>query len=517
MDADKRITNAYTHCSRIANASEQYKQKKKVMKKIYTIALAAMVMAACGESGLEERASVNDNAGAEALLQVRTRTGDETTVSYPVQVYLFQSDECRAVQTIGDAGQALNIALTEGTYSVYAVSGAGSADYDLPAKGEATTTTALTLKEGKALTDLMAATATATLSDGGTNTVTLGLQRKTMLVEDVTIRQVPSAATAVSVTIAPLWQSLTVGGTYSGTAGSSTINLTKQSDGRTWKAGGSSSAGEGDDTTSGGSGSAGDGDGSSAGGVFLLPPSSEPASVGVSITLGGATKTYTYSTTDELAAGYRISIDGTYTEAIGVNLTGTITGAAWLGQRTISFTFDESGSAAVNGGAGNDNAGEGSAGGNNDNTGGNNNDNNDNQDNFPAVGGTYQGCYVLAVDVADGGQSAELTILSPNEQAVTSAADVETKLPTLGSGGISGWDVPTSAQLKLIEAQRSAIANAAEGKYYLYRNADGSKYYYHRLGIAPDNQSFGSAIGGPWPDSFEILLRPVAVVTVAAE
>lgn len=318
--------------------------------------------------------------------------------------------------------------------------------------------------------------------------MTLGLQRKTMLVEEVTIRQVPSAATAVSVTIAPLWQSLTVGGTYSGTAGSQTISLTKQSDGRTWKAGDA---------------------------IFLLPPSSEPASVGVSVTLGGATKTYTYSTTDELAAGYRISIDGTYTEAIGVNLTGTITGATWLGQRTISFTFDESGSAAVNGGAGNDNAGEGA--GNNDNAGGNNNDNQDNQDNFPAVGGTYQGCYVLAVDVADGGQSAEVTILSPNEQAVTSAADVETKLPTLGSGGISGWDVPTSAQLKLIEAQKSAIANADDGKYYLYRNADGSKYYYHRMGIAPDNQSFGSAIGGPWPDSFKILLRPVAVVTVAAE
>ena len=182
------------------------------MKKICVIAVAAVVMAACGESGLEERAGVNDNAGAEALLQVRTRGGDETTVSYPVQVFVFagstsgsssgssggDGSECLAVQTIGDAGQALNIALTEGTYSVYAVGGASSADYDLP-------------------------------------------------------------------------------------------------------------------------------------------------------------------------------------------------------------------------------------------------------------------------------------------------------------------------------AQRSAIANAAEGKYYLYRNADGTKYYYHRMGIAPDNQAFGSAIGGPWPDSFEILLRPVAVVTVAAE
>jgi hypothetical protein len=73
-----------------------------------------------------------------------------------------------------------------------------------------------------------------------------------------------------------------------------------------------------------------------SGGVYLLPPSSQPASVSVNITVGGTTKTYTYSTSDELEAGYKINIDGTYTEAVGVNLTGTITGATWLGERTIS-------------------------------------------------------------------------------------------------------------------------------------------------------------------------------------
>lgn len=78
-------------------------------------------------------------------------------------------------------------------------------------------------------------------ADGGTNTVTLGMTRKTMvsnnrpmLIQDVTIKKIPTAATAVSVTIAPLWQSLTVSGTYSTTNGSSTIALTKQEDGRTW-------------------------------------------------------------------------------------------------------------------------------------------------------------------------------------------------------------------------------------------------------------------------------------------
>jgi len=128
-------------------------------------------------------------------------------VAYPVQVYVFQGDECQAVQTIGSAGQTLNVALTEGTYTVYAIGGASSADYTLPTKDDATTTTALTLKEGRTNGDLMTASATATLTDGGTNTVTLGLQRKSMLLQDVSISKVPSAATAVSVTIAPLWQS----------------------------------------------------------------------------------------------------------------------------------------------------------------------------------------------------------------------------------------------------------------------------------------------------------------------
>lgn len=42
------------------------------------------------------------------------------------------------------------------------------------------------------------------------------------------------AATAVSVTIAPLWQSLCVGGTFATAGTSSTIALTRQEDNRTW-------------------------------------------------------------------------------------------------------------------------------------------------------------------------------------------------------------------------------------------------------------------------------------------
>ena len=435
------------------------------MKKIllFASALAVLGLTAC-EKGLVDEAAVSTTGQVgNSVLQVRTRgaSGDGATVAYPVAVYVFEGDECKASQTIGDEGQTLNIALTEGTYSVYAVGGVSSSDYVLPSVSDALTTSAIALQEGKELTDLMTASATVTLVDGGTNTVTLGMTRKTMLIQDVTIKKVPSTATAVTVTIAPLWQSLTIGGTYSTTNGNSTIALTRQEDGRTW----------------GNSGSA-----------YLLPPSSQPASVSVNITVGGTTKTYTYNTSGEMEAGYKINIDGTYTEAVGVNLTGTITGATWLGERTISFTFDEDGSSK----SGNDN---------------NDGDNGGDTQDFPLVGDTYQGCYVLAVTVEDDGQSAEVMLLSPNERAVTSASDAESALASLGVDGISDWTVPTKAQMDAFAAARNDVTPTPAAGIYLYKNNNGNYNQY--------NLATGATVSANYLTG--INLRPVAIVSITKD
>ena len=431
-------------------------------KTLFASALAVLGLTAC-EKGLVDEAAVSTTGQVgNSVLQVRTRgaSGDGATVAYPVAVYVFEGDECKASQTIGDEGQTLNIALTEGTYSVYAVGGVPASDYVLPSVSDALTTSAIALQEGKELTDLMTASATVTLVDGGTNTVTLGMTRKTLLIQDVTIKKVPSAATAVTVTIAPLWQSLTIGGTYSLTNGSSTITLTKQEDGRTWKNNGS---------------------------TYLLPPCSQPASVSVNITMGGTTKTYTYNTSDEMEAGYKINIDGTYTEAVGVNLTGTITGATWLGERTISFTFDESGSSTSG----------------NDNNGGNGGDTQD----FPSEGDTYQGCYVLAVTVEDDGQSAEVVLLSPNEQAVTSASDAESALASLGVDGISDWTVPTKSQMDAFAAARNDVTPAPAGVHYLYKNNNGVYCQYTLVTGATGSANYITGIN----------LRPVAIVSITKD
>ncbi len=459
-------------------------------RKVLFWPLAAMLLTAC-EKGLDEGIADVAPAGqvTNSVLQVRTRSGgsagEEATVAYPIAVYVFAGEECKTVQTIGDEGQTLNIPLVEGTYTVYAIGGASSSDYVLPTADDALATSAIVLKDGKTHGDLMAAQATATLVDGGTNTVILGMTRKTMLIQSVEIKKIPTAATAVSVTIAPLWQALCVGGTFATAGTSSTIALTRQEDNRTWTL--PSLSGEGSSAAL----PFHQGEGPGVGSVFLLPPSSQPASVSVNITIGGATKTYTYSCSDQLEAGYKINIDGTYTEAVGVNLTGTITGATWLGERTISFEFDESGSSAS----------EPEAPGNPDNPETPTSD-------FPAVGDNYQGCYVLAVSTIDE-TSAELTLLSPNEQAATTVGNADAALAALGAVGISDWAVPTKAQMQLVEAKLLADDASLAGQKYLYRKSNDGLGY-RTLGAAET----------AWPtanttDSYR--LRPVAVVSITKE
>ncbi|UKK49639.1 hypothetical protein L6475_06835 [Prevotella sp. E9-3] len=272
-------------------------------------------------------------------------------------------------------------------------------------------------------------------------------------------------------TIAPLWQALTVSGAFANAGQSQTIALTKQADNRTWTL--PSPFGEGS-------------------GVRLLPPSSQPASVSVNITIGGTTKTYTYSTSDQLEAAYKINIDGTYTEAVGVSLTGTITGATWLGERTISFEFDENGS---------------STSGNNDNNGGgnNNNDTPNNQDNFPAAGDTYQGCYVLAVSVIDA-NSAELTLLSPNERSVSSDSDANNALATLGVDGISDWSIPNQAQMDLFYTAKDDITPAPDRQRYLWQ--DGTTMKQRFMSDGSDSKA---------NYNYTIFLRPVATVSITKD
>lgn len=421
------------------------------------IALALLV--AVGAAGCSKEVTEEQAIEASATLQVRTRAlDDDATVSYPVSVYVFQDEECKGVQTISAANQSLNMALTEGTYQVYAIGGAGSTDYELPAHEDATTATAIALKEGRQLTDLMAARSTVTLTDGGTNTLTLGMERKAMLVQSVTVNRIPTSATAVSVSIAPLWQSLTVGAAYTGTTGTSTIALTKQDDGRTWQ---------------------------STEAHYMLPPSSQPATITVSITQDGTIHSYAYNTQDELEAGYKINIEGTYTDAVGVTLTGTMTGATWKGERTIRFDFDESGSTGSTTEEPAQQSGTAVTG------------------DIPAVNTLYKGCFVLSVNQV--GNDAEVVLVSPKQVIVGEEERtlintqknieelIDSKIAETSSDDFSEWRLPTLEELvTLNESYKTAnrlFANDSkivDTEYYLYSIDD--EFQSHKLSFGTDSK-----------------------------
>lgn len=454
------------------------------MKKYLTfVAVMALALMGCGKDVVEE-----DSASqTSSVLQIRTRSGSETAVSYPVNVYVFQNDECKAVQVIGAADQALKLTLTEGDYSVFAIGGADAETYTLPAKEDATKTTPLTLNEGKSLTDLMAASSTVTLIDGGSNTLTLGLERKVMLVQSITISKVPAAATAVSLSMAPLYQALTVGTSYAAETGTATIALTKQEDGCTWK---------------------------STAEQFLLPPSSQPATIAVNITTSDGTKSYSYSSNEELEAGYKINIEGTYTEAVGVELTGTITGATWKGERTITFNFDESG---ATGSTTEEPTPSEPSSGDNTVTG-----------DIPAVNTLYHGCFVLSV--ADHDDYAEVVLVSPKEESVgdgvngrSSAEEINNAFNIIIARNdvdeFSDWRLPSLNELVSLYEQYAKVNELFSGVSNSVSLDKLKNYIYDAEGIVKSHRLNQGSQSGSDTNLFSKndIIRPFVTVTISKE
>lgn len=446
----------------------------KVQNKITPILMMGVIvwcLMACEKMTLPEH-----EGEANSSLQVCTRIGEGNegaVINYPVYVYVFKGEDCVALQTISSESQMLNIALTEGTYSVYAIGGASEENYVLPTQETATPSMAITLKEGKSHGDLMMAKSNVTLVDGGTNTLTLGMERKIMELKSVVLNNIPSAATAVSVTISPLWQQLE-GITYAEQEGEATIALMKQENERTWTL---------------------------ANTQYLLPPSGNTLTIAVNIVTPNGTKTYTYNSTEALESAGKLNIQGTYTEAVGVTLTGTITGATWKSEKTISFEFNESGSQTADTNSGNDN-----------NTGNENNNNDIITGTIPPVGSTYQTCYVLAV--TDKGSYSEVLLLSPTqikplaggETQEQAWAKIEKSLPNCAVNNFSGWRVMTKDEaLIFYNSSAPNKKNGPDNRYLAIDNEVLKPFTFGSSSISPA-QSFAATN----------LLRPVTTIKMKA-
>ena len=386
--------------------------KHNVFIKAVMLLFAVITFASCEKFTEDE---VIENKEANSTLIVRTRaaandgteSGTESIISYPINIYVFdESNECVAVSTLSSADDELSLKLPEGMYEVCAVAGASADSYELPTQETATKETVLTLKDGQKHGDLMTANNTVTLEYGGTNTLTLALERKVMLIESVTINNVPASVSNVSVSIHPLKANLLLDGSYSGENGASEIELTEDVDGSTWK---------------------------NTEGVYLLEAVGRPT-VEVTFTINDEPVSYSYTCDRELKANHKVFITGTFT-GDGIEMTGSISGVEWAEDEKIVFDFGgmESGETDDNGDV--------------------------ETSDVPTVGTLYKGCYVLKSET-NGGMTT-LTLMYPENYSQVWGFDkddqesIEAELTTVLAGlsveGISTeWRLPTLEEIEIL-------------------------------------------------------------------
>ena len=460
---------------------------KKQNKIIALATIVALAVTSCSKEVIMEETSKQE---PNSTLNIRTRIGDEALqengpkVSYPVNIYIFNTEgQCSEYLQITDESTDISVELLEGTYNVYAIAGADATTYELPTKEEATTESQIKLI-GEKHGDLMTAENMVSLADGGENTLTLTLQRKVMLIQDIAIKNVPTYIKAVTVTIAPLDESLIIHGSYAEEAGPQEITLTEEENTKVWK---------------------------NAEGMYLLPPTGASATITVNMTDNeDQIKSYSYTCSDELKANYKIKINGTYSERIGVQLSGTISGAEWAGEEEITFDFDENGSEPISP---------------DDITPDDEEDNPTISETAPAVGSFYQDKYYVLKSESSNGKT-NVTLMTteeadnvidreisvPNDQdAVRTAVDAAIAKLTADSD-IKGWRLPTIEEMDYISENidniRVHFENAKKDFF------DFSEFYFMTKQDVISSYSFSSKTN---PEHTILaaytLLRPVAVVT----
>ncbi len=408
------------------------------MKKyLLYIASLLLVFTSCSKDILPENEESGFAKEANSILNIHTRTGTDANgdaiISYPVNVYVFnESNECVEYTTLATSEDVLSLNLIEGTYTIYSIGGTSSDSYTLPSKEDATATSVIQLASGKNHSDVMTAKNVVTLVDGEENNLTLAFERKVMQLQEIKIENVPSATTAVSVDIAPLYKDICINGDYSGDNGAQSITLTKEDATKTW---------------------------SNTESIYLLPASGN-ATISVKMTNADGTKSYSYTCADEFIANYKIKIQGKYTAKVGVTLTGTITGATWAGEKTITFEFDENSSS----GSTVTDPNEGTEG--DDETTGGETTNSD----IPAVGTFYQNCYVLKHDVNENDNTTIVTLLSTTAVGIN-LSDTETDQESIRNkidssfgqfavNDISNWRLINADELSYINENITAINKA---------------------------------------------------------
>lgn len=423
------------------------------MKQTFQLLLfcvAALSLTACEKCIIEE-SSVADDESSKLFISTRAAAANDGgdadgEISYPVNVYVFDEDgACVATKSIESSEEPLELNVPAGDYDVYAVAGADGEDYDLPSKSDAATDATVELKDGHAHGDLMTANGSVKMVYGEENKLTLELARKVMMLESVTIEDVPENVTAVSVSLSPLRENLLLNGDYEGTNGIYETDLQKDADGITWK---------------------------SSQEVYLLEAAG-PATVKVSFTTQKEEEkekvdTYSFECSDELKANHKINISGSFGANNSLKMEGVMTGAIWEASVDIPLDFKNGESETTDTSTDDTEISEGTG-------------------EIPSVGTLYKGCYVLKSE--NNGSKTIITLMSTETtNGLTYEKGSQTSMEAAIEEIFKNWKVEGGPDLRLPTLDELLYVNENLDLINSKLNYYGEKEF--KIGLANNSYTF---------------------------
>ena len=405
---------------------------KEITAALLFMLLNVALFNACNSNVVDE----DDTEIKSGSLSVCTRTPNTNgKVSCPLAIYVFSnSSKCYAKELVQSETENVVIPLPAGKYTVYAIGGVSSENYNLPSKEEATAETLLK-KTGETQThgDLMVANSKdISIVAGASQTLNLEMERKVMQLDKVEMKNIPNEAEKVTVTISALYSGIQIDGNYSKDKNAFyVLDLAKQAEVTTWMA---------------------------TPNAFLLP--SDETNIKVEIKIGETTKTFSYSGEDKFVANSHFSITATYQAQ---KLEMKFTGATWNEDKQIDFNLiDEDNSGSTTG-----------------------------TQSFK-VGEFYNDCYIFEVDETN----RIAKVISATEKVPSSSKSIElstnaeitevinAELNSWTTGNITNWRVMNEDEAKIIHDNYSAINTAlnnqgktqlSTGTYYVNDNQEYKK------------------------------------------
>ena len=265
------------------------------MKQIFTFTASALLLASCQQIDLGDKISSVVAQDDTYSVKITSKSGDSNVdIPSPLTIYAVNADGLvqKRASVTEEGATSVNLSLVSGDDTFYAIAGADAGNDDVPENNM------VTAENGYFTKPVMRCTKNTTVDDETELPLTLSYA---VAAVDFTLNNVSSDVKAVSVKLGALRESMNLAGEYAGTT-TATLDLTKQSDGTTWK----------------------------SAVAYVFPSVSAPTTLTITQTMTDDTKqSYTASYNAKLLAGTPYHFSGAGANVTNNELTVTVTSEGW--------------------------------------------------------------------------------------------------------------------------------------------------------------------------------------------